>query len=162
MSDHHELHFARHLFDKIGKSNDIGVVQRRIDLIEKTHGDSQGRQELFERLTIEARAHTAVEERVFYSTLLADELTRDKAGHSVEEHNEAEDILEELSNKDMSSTGWLNRFHTLAEALRHHMDEEEQEVFQLAGKALSDAQAKQMAKQYRAEKPKQKKDEKAA
>jgi hemerythrin-like domain-containing protein len=133
-----------------------------IDLIAKTHGDSQGRQELFERLTIEARAHTAVEERVFYSTLLADELTRDKAGHSVEEHNEAEEILEELSNKDMSSTGWLNRFHTLAEALRHHMDEEEQEVFQLAGKALSDAQAKQMAKQYRAEKPKQKKDEKAA
>jgi len=133
-----------------------------IDLIEKTHGDSKGRRELFERLKVEALSHAAVEERVFYSTLIADEQTRSKAGHSVEEHNEAEEIFEELAEMDMSSTGWLNRFHTLAHELRHHMDEEEQEVFQLAGKVLTKKQERQMAQQFRKEKPAQKEAEKAA
>lgn len=124
-----------------------------IDLVLKTKGDSDGRRELFARLKSEALAHAAVEERVFYSTLMAQELTRDKAGHSVQEHNEAESIFDELADEDMSSPGWLQRFETLAEELRHHMDEEEHEVFQLAGKVLSRAQEEQMAEQFGKEKP---------
>ena len=124
-----------------------------LDLIEKTSGDSDGRRELFARLRTEAIAHAAVEERVFYATLLGERQTRDKAGHSVVEHREAEDMLEELTDVDMSSPAWLPKFRKLAEALRHHMDEEEQEVFQLAGKVLTAAQAKQMAQEFEKEKP---------
>ncbi len=126
--------------------------RRLIDLVSKTTGDSAGRRELFDRLRAEALAHAAVEERVLYSTLLAQELTRDKAGHSVAEHHEAEDIFGELVEMDMASSGWLNRFHTLAEKLLHHMKEEEREVFQMAGKALSRAQEEQMAQQHQNEK----------
>lgn len=133
-----------------------------VALIEKTHGDSAGRRELFERLCVEARAHAAVEERVFYSVLLGEELTRGKAGHSVKEHKDAESILDELDEMDMGSTGWLNRFKTLAEDLRHHMDEEEHEVFQMAGKVLSKAEQARMAKAFEEAKPTQKEDEKTA
>jgi len=144
------------IYERIRADHD--KQRRLIDLVGKTQGDSDGRRELFARLRAEALSHAAVEERVFYSTLLAQELTRDKAGHSVSEHHEAEDIFEELEKMDMSSPGWLLRFKTLAEDLEHHMDEEEHEVFQLAGKVLSDEQEKQMAQQYANEKPDERKE----
>ncbi len=132
-----------------------------LDLVDKTHGDSEGRRELFERLRIEATAHAAVEERVFYSELLADERTRGKAGHSVKEHKDAEDIFEELANMDMSSPGWLTRFRTLKEELLHHVEEEEHEVFQMAGKVLTESQQRQMAQDFTKQKPGQKEEEAA-
>jgi len=142
---------SKTIYERIREDHD--VQRTLIDLVGKTKGDSDGRRELFARLRAEAIAHAAVEERVLYSTLLAQELTRDKAGHSVQEHNEAEAIFAELADMDMSSPGWLRRFRTLADDLLHHMREEEQEVFQLAGKALSRAQETQMAQQYGNEKP---------
>lgn len=138
------------IFDVLREDHD--KQRTLIDLVEKTGGDSKGREELFHRLRSEALAHAAVEERVFYSTLLADETTRNKAGHSIEEHHEVETIFDELAETEFSSSGWLQRFRTVAKDLRHHVDEEEQEVFQLAGKALSDGQKTQMARQFRNEK----------
>ena len=146
-----EQTMAETIFDVLEEEHE--VQRTLIELVEETQGDSEGRRELFARLRTEALEHAAVEERVFYSRLLADEQSRDKAGHSIEEHNEAEAIFDELEEMDMSSPGWLLRFRTLAEALRHHVDEEEQEVFQVAGKVLSDADKTQLAREFREQKP---------
>ena len=134
------------IFDRIREDHE--KHRTLIELVEKTHGDSRGRRELFGRLADDVRAHAHAEERVFYAELLEAGQTRDKAGHSVKEHHEAEEIIEELLEKDYSSSGWLNRFATLAEELRHHMDEEEQEVFALAGKVLSAKRKKEMAQEF--------------
>lgn len=134
---------------------DHQIQRRLIDLVSKTHGDSAGRRELFARLKAEALAHAAVEERAFYSVLLADELSRDKAGHSVKEHHQVESLFDELDERERDDGGWLLRFKTLADKLLHHMDEEEQEMFQLGGKVLNDQQKEDMARQYRSEKPEQ-------
>lgn len=131
---------------------DHDLQRTLMTLLDSTSGDSSQRRELFEKLKHEALMHAAAEERVFYSGLLEDELTRDKAGHSIKEHHEMEAIFEELTTMDMSSTGWLNRFRTLAHDLRHHLEEEEQEIFQLAGKVLSEADKVRLAEVYRAEK----------
>ena len=45
------------------------------------------------------------------------------------EHQQLDDIMEELNGMDMSSPGWLQRFETLRHDYEHHMDEEEDEVF---------------------------------
>lgn len=142
--------------------NDHQTQRRLIELVSKTHGDSAGRRELFERLKDEALAHAKVEERVLYSRLLADELSRDKAGHSVKEHHSAEAIFEELAEREMSDAGWLLRFKTLADELLHHMEEEEQEVFQLAGKVVEEQQQHELAQQFHSEKPAQRDTEKAS
>lgn len=113
-------------------------------LIAKTSGDSEGRQELYPKFAAELRAHAAAEEQVFYSELLAANLTRDKAGHSVHEHKVMEDLLDELDDMDFSSPHWLPKFRELAEENEHHMTEEEQEVFQIAGRVLTDAQKHEM------------------
>ena len=134
------------IFDRIREDHD--KHRTFIRLVEKTHGDSTGRRELFGKLADDVRAHAHAEERVFYAELMEKGESRDKAGHSVKEHHEAEAIIEELLEMDYASSGWLNRFATLAKELRHHMDEEEKEVFPLAGGVLSAPRKKAMVAEF--------------
>ena len=123
-----------------------------ISILEKTEGNSEGRQEVFPKLAADVKAHAHAEERIFYSELMEYTEGRDKAGHSVKEHHEAEDIIKELEDKEYSDTGWLTRFKTLAHELRHHMEEEEKEVFPLAGRLLPEARKKAMVAEFEAAK----------
>lgn len=118
------------------------------DLVTKTHGDSDGRRELFDRLKRELEAHAGAEERYFYVPLMEDDLTQEKARHSVSEHKELDDYVEQLEQYDMSGSQWIQTAKKLAERLEHHLDEEEHEVFQVAGKVLTEAQKKSLAKEY--------------
>ncbi len=122
-----------------------------VGLLVETEGDSEDRADLFARLRRELEAHADAEERYFYVPLLEHDLTQDKARHSVAEHKELDDHLEELEATDRSSSAWLATAKTLAERLVHHLDEEEHEVFQLAGKALTDHAKRDLAGEYRRE-----------
>ncbi len=119
-----------------------------VDLLTKTTGDSDGRNELFDRLKREMRAHAGAEERYFYIPLMEHDLTQEKARHSVAEHKELDDLVEKLEEYDMSGPQWLPTAEELAHLLIHHLDEEEQEVFQVAGKALSDDEKSSLAGEY--------------
>ena len=120
-----------------------------VKILTKTHGNSEGRQEIFEKLKHELEIHEDAEERYFYAPLIKDELTQDKARHSIAEHHEMDELVEELENTDMSSPHWIAVAKKLGEKVIHHLDEEEQEVFQMAGKALTEKQKEELAKSYR-------------
>lgn len=120
-----------------------------VDLLIKTHGSSEGRNELFHRLKDELERHALAEERYFYIPLMETDLAQEKARHSVAEHHELDELTEELEETDYSSPGWLATAKKLAERLIHHLDEEEQEVFQMAGKALPEKSKTALAAEYR-------------
>ena len=67
-----------------------------IDLLCKTEGDSEGRQELFDKVRLELSAHAKAEERHFYVPLMEVDMTQEKARHSVAEHHELDEMIEEL------------------------------------------------------------------
>lgn len=119
-----------------------------VELLAKTHGDSEGRDELFERLKAELEHHALAEERHFYVPLMDNDLTQEKARHSVAEHHELDELIEELEQTDYSSPGWLAAAKKLEERLIHHLDEEEHEVFQMAGKALSSSAKESLGHEY--------------
>lgn len=122
-----------------------------IGLLVETEGDSDGRSELFDRLKMELTSHAAAEERYFYVPLLEVDLTQDAARHSVAEHKELDDLVEQLEGYDMSGSQWLQTAKELSDRLLHHLDEEEKEVFPVAGKALTDGQKDSLADEYRAD-----------
>ncbi len=122
-----------------------------VDLLVKTHGESDGRAELFERLSAQLEAHAAAEERYFYVPLMQHDLTQEAARHSVAEHKELDDYLEQLQDYDMSGSQWIQTARVLAERLVHHLDEEEREVFPVAGKALADDEKLALAAEYTAD-----------
>jgi hemerythrin-like domain-containing protein len=121
-----------------------------IDRLCKTQGDSEDREALFTQVKTALKHHAVAEERNLYVPLMQDETTQEKARHSVAEHHEIDEMMEELDASDMTSPHWLAVAKKLQDQVHHHLDEEEQEVFQLAGKVLSDEQKSDLAQKYRA------------
>jgi hemerythrin-like domain-containing protein len=122
-----------------------------VDLLGKTKGASDGRDELFTRLKREMLAHAGAEERYFYVPLMEHDLTQEKARHSVAEHQELDDLVEKLDEYDMSGPQWIQTAGELRERLIHHLDEEEKEVFPVAGKVLTGDEKTSLADEYRAD-----------
>ncbi len=132
-------------------------VQRALiyDLI-NTEGDSATRRRLFDEIKAELQAHAAAEERHFYVPLMASDMTIEKARHSVAEHHELDEFIEQLEDTEFSSPGWLATAKKLEHRLLHHLEEEEREVFQLAGRVLSDNDKELLAKRFNNELKEQK------
>ncbi|MBY6092042.1 hemerythrin domain-containing protein [Pseudooceanicola sp. 502str34] len=107
-----------------------------LNTIAETSGDSDTRREAWDAFYNDIKSHSAAEEETFYSKLMEDTWGQDAARHSVHEHAEMDEILEELREMDMSSPGWLTRFKTLKHDYEHHMEEEEDEVFTRAKKVI--------------------------
>ncbi|MEP4372896.1 MAG: hemerythrin domain-containing protein [Alloalcanivorax venustensis] len=137
------------LFEALREDHD--TQRTLLGLLIKTHGDSDGREELFEKVKKALPRHAAAEERALYIPMMELDMTQEKARHSVAEHHEIDELVEELEDTDFSSPGWLASARKLHELVTHHLDEEEQEVFQLAGRALSDDAKARLANTYRDE-----------
>ena len=93
------------LFEDLRASHD--KQRRLLDLLVKTHGDSEGRDELFQRLRAELENHAAAEERALYIPMMEYDMTQEKARHSVAEHHEIDELLETLEATEYDSPGWL-------------------------------------------------------
>ncbi|MBS8241381.1 hemerythrin domain-containing protein [Marinobacter lipolyticus] len=130
---------------------DHEVQRDLLDRLEDTQGAEELRKQNYAMLKDELSQHAAAEEKCFYAQLMSVDLTQEKARHSVAEHKDMDDLVEELSDIEYSSPQWLQKFKELKHMVTHHLDEEEQEVFQMAGKALTDKQKEDLGKQYRNE-----------
>ncbi len=122
-----------------------------LDGVARTEGADGNRDELFAQLKAELAHHAAAEEKHFYAELMAFDVMLDKARHSIAEHQELDDRVAELEQTDYSNPQWLIRFKDLKHRVLHHLEEEEHEVFQMAGKPLSEAQKTSLADAYNAD-----------
>ncbi len=113
-----------------------------------TTGDSEDRREAWDAFYYDVKAHAAAEEETFYSKLMADSSGQDDARHSVSEHKEMDDFIEELQGMDFSSSAWLTRFKTLKHDYEHHMDEEEKDIFETAQKVFNEQQASSIGQEF--------------
>jgi len=135
------------LFDALRE--DHQTQRTLLELLVKTEGASDGRDALFHKAKAALQRHAAAEERALYIPMMEHDLTQEKARHSVAEHHEIDELLETLEETSYSSPGWLAHARRLQEQVIHHLDEEEQEVFQLAGRVLHDDQKHRLAETYR-------------
>jgi len=134
------------IFEALRKDHD---TQR--DLLQKlvaTSGDSAKRNEIFKNLRTELEIHADAEERYFYKPLIDSEKTQDKARHGIAEHHEIDELIEQLEKIEYSSSAWLKIAKNLQEKVEHHLEEEEHEIFQMAGKVLSQNNKEQLAAAY--------------
>lgn len=130
------------------------------ELLEKiadTSGDSQARQEAWKTFYHDVKSHAAAEEETFYSKLISETWGQDAARHSVHEHQQLDDLLEELNEKDMASSGWMTRFKTLRHDYEHHIDEEEDEVFTRAKKVIGEEHNEAFGKRFEERKQEERK-----
>jgi hemerythrin superfamily protein len=95
-----------------------------------TERAEKGQQELVDRITAELITHAAIEEQLFYPAVRAalPDLDLD-VREGLEEHHVAETVLAELQHLDSTHERFRPKVLVLIESVRHHVEEEEQELF---------------------------------
>ncbi|MEV0583637.1 hemerythrin domain-containing protein [Nonomuraea sp. NPDC050310] len=96
--------------------------------------------ELAALLTAHARAE---EDRVY------DSVSDKKAHHGVEEHKEAEVLLDTLKKTDPASPEFDGRLAELIEAVTHHVEEEESEILPALAKSMSKEGLERLGKAFK-------------
>ncbi len=118
------------------------------DALIQTSGDSEARAQAYKQLKEELQAHETAEERFFYIPLMEHDNGIDLSRHAISEHHEMDEMMEELDETEMSSPAWLATAKKLSEKVHHHLKEEEQKFFQMAGKLLDEKQKQSLAGKY--------------
>ena len=137
------------IFEALRESHDRQRIYA--DALIQTSGDTPERVEAYKQLKSELQAHETAEERHFYIPLMEFDNGVDLSRHAIAEHHEMDEMMEELDETEMSSPAWLAVAKKLAEKVNHHLEEEEQKFFQMAGKLLDDKQKETLAGQYEKE-----------
>lgn len=137
------------IFEALRESH---TVQRHLSaLLLKTSGDTPERHTLFKALKGELAVHALAEDRHFYIPLMQHDAGIDLSRHAIAEHHQIDELVEALEETEASSPGWLPLARKLTEKVEHHLHEEEQRFFQMAGKLLTDAQKASLAREYLSE-----------
>jgi hypothetical protein len=143
------------IFEALRESHD---QQRTLaEQLIQTSGDTAERRELFDLLKNELFAHAVAEDRYFYIPLMMTDSGLNISRHALAEHHEMDELLEQLTETELSSPSWLAIAKKLSETVHHHLKEEEHGFFQQAGKILDDKQKESLAKKYQTEYQKYKK-----
>lgn len=103
------------LFKRFEKAGDGALVEKR---------------EVVDRIIEELSVHAAIEEQFFYPVVRATvPNTDDLALESLEEHHIVKWVLDELDSMDPADERFTAKVTVLIENVRHHVEEEEDELF---------------------------------
>lgn len=128
-------------------------IEQIFDDIEEVD-DADQLYELFNQLYKETNLHSQAEELVFYPALREYEDTEDIIEEAESEHEEAEVILEQMKALSPDSEEFVEKIGELREAIMHHLEEEEDEVFAIARDCMDDAQLIQLGQEFQSVKAK--------
>jgi hemerythrin superfamily protein len=103
--------------------------------LEKTE-DPGERRELLDQVSEEIKAHSAIEERIFYPAVreVGTEKAREQVAEALEEHHVVDLVLGEAPDLDPADEQFEAKMTVLSELVRHHAEEEEKEMFKSAQK----------------------------
>lgn len=107
-----------------------------------------GSKEVLFRIKTEIDPHMAGEEKLYYPLLEEKEESCDIARKAYIEHNEARALMYELEGMGESSENWAARLNELKDAITHHVQDEEGQVFEKSRNILSQQQAEELAQRY--------------
>ena len=107
---------------------------------------------VFKQIKTELELHTHIEEKIFYPALEEPEETHDLALEAYEEHAVVKNLLKELGRARTANDEWEAQAKVLQENVEHHVEEEENELFEKAESALEEEQLEALGEQMEAEK----------
>jgi hemerythrin-like domain-containing protein len=125
-------------------------VAQLFDSLESASG--KAKMDVFKQIKNELDLHTHIEETIFYPALEKPEETHDLTLEAYEEHKVVKALLAELAGATAANDEWDAKAKVLRENVEHHVDEEENELFDKADDALSDEEIEALGNRMEAEK----------
>ena len=102
--------------------------------IAETSGSGEDRRAACEAFYYEVKSHAAAGEGTLYSKMISKTRGQDAARHSMREHQQLDESMEEINGTDLSSPEWLTRIKELKQACEHHIEEGEKRSSKAAGR----------------------------
>lgn len=104
--------------------------------------------ELWTRVSVALLTHARAEQEIVYERFAnIDELTED-ADHSLEEHEQIEDLLLEANDLKPGTPEFVTKVRQLDETVRHHVDDEEGDLLPKAMEFLSDEERERLVARF--------------
>jgi hypothetical protein len=130
------------LIEKDHKETAKGLAE----LEETEENDAAARKKIWIPLEEDLLAHMKAEEEILYPPLK--EEIEDKILEAIEEHQllrMASSVLDETPANDKT---WLPKLKVIKENIEHHVEEEEDEIFEAARKKLSKEKLEELGKRF--------------
>lgn len=135
---------------------DHDVVESLFKEVEATENKTKHKQ-LFKKIKDELDAHAHVEEKIFYPRIKKLEELKDVTLEGIEEHHQAKMFLREIPKLPGQSERFDPKLMVLMEDIRHHVKEEEGEMFPKVQSLIDAEELEELGMAMDAEKKKFKK-----
>lgn len=143
---------AHELMETLKKEHD--EVKNIMGKLSDGSGRSKSRQALFLKFKEELIPHMKGEEKHLYPALMEKKQARMKAMEAIEEHQAASTVLKSLDKLDMDAENWPAKMKVLKEMIEHHIEEEEEAVFEAAEDSLDEDRLDRIMDSFEKEKEK--------
>ena len=104
--------------------------------------------EQFNQIYIALNLHARTEELVFYPALRDYEETEQYVEEAEEEHEEVSVILEEIKVLKPTDPEFKEKMSELKEAVEHHVEEEESEIFNAVRECMSEKELSELGQEF--------------
>jgi hemerythrin-like domain-containing protein len=112
----------------------------------------KSKEDLFMKLKQELVPHMKGEEKHFYPLLMKKKEGKELGMEAIEEHHVAEMMLKELDSLPKDAENWNAKVKVFSEIVQHHIEEEEEEVFEKAEDLLNDDELNKIMSSFTKEK----------
>jgi hemerythrin superfamily protein len=113
----------------------------------KDANDPRKRKEVFDKIDTELEIHTHIEETVFYPAIEKRDEFKEIVAEALEEHREAKTLLDELEDLEAEDDEFELKLEELIEAVEHHVEEEEGEMFPKIREVFDRTQLEQLGQE---------------
>jgi hemerythrin superfamily protein len=129
--------------------HDHEKVQGLFAQFELAREDAQKKSTLFGKIKEELQMHTKVEEEIFYPAVeeLPIERAKDDIERSLQDHEEVDALLEQLQSLAPDDADFDERMTELIDAVRSHIELEQEEVFKVARAGLGEERLQEMGRE---------------
>ena len=87
------------------------------------------KKQIFDKIDTELKIHTYIEETVFYPAIETRDEFKEMVAEALQEHQEAKTLIDELEDLNAEEDEFNSTLDELIEAVEHHVEEEEGEMF---------------------------------
>ena len=122
------------------------------ELESTTERGVKSREELFGKVKEELTVHELIEEEIFYPALKDHPKTKEITLEAYEEHHVVDMVMAEIEGVLYDDEVWGAKFKVMKENIEHHIEEEENEMFEQARQAFSREELEALGEQMVARK----------
>jgi hemerythrin-like domain-containing protein len=110
------------------------------------------REDLYSKVHRELQVHESIEEEILYPALKEHPKAKDLVLEAYEEHHVVDTVMGELDATPVEDETWGAKLTVMKENVEHHIEEEEQEMFQRARQIFDAEELDQLGQRMEARK----------